>query len=103
MQLTIDSTEPLSKVAAVVGALYGVELVVSSGDTATAAPDGRRRKAAIAASTNAKRSAGRSRKGGGTKVDASIVRQWAVENGMTVSTRGQLPKAVLVAYNEQTS
>lgn len=100
MQLTIDSTEPLSKVAAVVGALYGVELVVSNGSTPAAAPDGRRRKAAIAASTNAKRSAGRSRKGG-TKVDASVVRQWAVEQGMTVSTRGQLPKAVLVAYSEQ--
>jgi hypothetical protein len=32
MQLTIDSTEPLDQVLAVVGALYGVRLVVSRED-----------------------------------------------------------------------
>lgn len=97
MLLTIDSTEPLAKVAAVVGALYGVELVVGGGTEV--ASSGRRRSRAIASSTTAKRSAGRARKGG-QKVDPKIVRQWAVDQGMTVSTRGQLPKAVLVAYSE---
>ena len=33
--------------------------------------------------------------------DAAVVRAWAQENGMTVSNRGQLPKAVLDAYHEQ--
>ena len=96
MQLTIDSSEPLRKVAAVVGALYGVELVVAS-DDAPAAPSGRRRSRAVAASTSTKRSSWRSR-GAGGPVDAKVVRQWAVDQGMTVSTRGQLPKAVLSAY-----
>lgn len=101
MQLTIDSTEPLSKVTTVVGALYGVDLVVSGSQSAgEPAHNGRRRKAAIAASKTARRSAGRARRNG-KRVDASVVRQWAVERGMTVSNRGQLPKSVLAAYNEQ--
>lgn len=95
MQITIDSGEPLAKVAAVVGALYGVELVVA-GETEASAP-GRRRSRAVAASTNAKAAAGRARRGG-KKTDPKVVRQWAVEQGLTVSTRGQLPKAVLTAY-----
>jgi hypothetical protein len=82
MQITIDSAEPLAKVAAVVGALYGVELVVAGSSPAPAVGAGRR--------------AARSRRG--AKVDPKIVRQWAVEQGFAVSTRGQLPKAVLTAY-----
>lgn len=112
MQLTIDSSESLTKVATVVGALYGVELVVAESGSAGSAPEPtaeatgtgsvRRRQAAIAASKAARRSAGRGKRAG-KRVDASVVRQWAVEQGLTVSNRGQLPKAVLSAYNEQHS
>lgn len=95
VQITIDSTEPLAKVTAVVGALYGVELVVS-GEPAPVTTS-RRRGRAAAAPASRKRSAGRSRRGG-DKPDAKAVRAWAVEQGLTVSTRGQLSKSVLDAY-----
>lgn len=102
MQITIDSGEPLAKVAAVVGALYGVELVVADGSAPAPAPSRRRGRSAATPSV-AKRSAGRARRSGGTKTDPKVIRQWAVEQGYTVSTRGQLPKAVLTAYAESNS
>ncbi|MHA3702754.1 Lsr2 family DNA-binding protein [Jatrophihabitans sp. YIM 134969] len=102
MQITIDSTEPLATVTAVVGALYGVELVVADGSGGTAAPaapsTGRRgRGGARVSAARTTRSSGRGRRSG-SRPDPKLVRQWAVEQGMTVSTRGQLPKAVLTAY-----
>lgn len=98
MLLTIDSSEPLAKVAAVVGALYGVELVVAEGSAPAASSSSRRRGSRSSGTTAAKRSSSRRSRGGTPSVDARTVRQWAVERGLTVSSRGQLSKAVLDAY-----
>jgi hypothetical protein len=97
VQLTIDSSEPLADVAKVVGALYGVELVVADGSEP---PAPSRRGGRSGASSRSGRSSRRSRspRGQAAKVDAKVVRQWAVSQGMTVSSRGQLSRAVLDAY-----
>ena len=97
VQITIDSTEPLEKVTAVVGALYGVELVVAAGSAS--APTGRRGRSARVPAAAPTRSAARGRRRRGTH-DPKAVRRWAVEQGLAVSSRGQLPKAVLTAYAE---
>lgn len=100
MQLTIDSSEPLSKVTTVLGALYGVELVVAEGSQIPTGSSRSRRETSNGTTSSTRRPAKRNRSAN-RRVDASVVRQWALEQGLTVNSRGQLPKAVLAAYNEQ--
>ena len=91
MQLTIDSAEPLDQVLAVISAVYQVPVVASS----TTAP-----VASQPARSAAKRTT-RPRKTAATrtaKIDPSTVRAWARDHGITVNRRGQLPEAVVKAY-----
>lgn len=39
--------------------------------------------------------------GAGADVDIAAVRQWAVDNGYAVNTRGRIPAAILAAYDER--
>lgn len=98
MQLTIDSAEPLEHVLRVVGSLYGTELSVAPGPTASATQKAaakaparkRRRKAAVRTST-AKRAAG-------PTASAADVRAWARAQGHAISSRGSIAADVTRAY-----
>jgi hypothetical protein len=104
----------------VLGALYGVTLVVSSDqpnasvrDTTSASKpsNGKKtprkkaaavRKARPAASTKArsaapKRETSQRSTGSGSPTNAEV-RSWARQNGFTVSARGRLPASVMTAY-----
>jgi hypothetical protein len=118
LKLTLDSSEPLEDAVRVLGALYGVTLVVSSHQHDPSEPDtngarkpsngpkaARRkpaaaRKARPAASTNARSASskrGSSPRSAGSPSNAEV-RSWARQHGFTVSDRGRLPASVLAAY-----
>lgn len=112
MKLTVDSSEPLEDAMRVLGALYGVTLVISS-----EAPDGkapaqpRTRRRTRAAPTKSRTGApagagvaGQSRKGTAARSAGSAsnaeVRAWARRTGLTVRDRGRVPASVLNAYRD---
>lgn len=114
VKLTVDSSEPLEDAMRVLGALYGVTLIVSNADgetnapsktniaarsesTATRNPGSAKKRTSRAASTRAKRSAVRPAAGSPSPSNAEI-RTWARQNGFTVSDRGRLPASVLTAF-----
>jgi len=126
LRLTLDSSEPLEDAMRVLGALYGVTLVVSPEDQ-----DGTR-PARKTASTPGKKSANKPAGNKKTVNRASVakkarpvmpstktaasrpeqktvrrsvgassnaeVRSWARRNGLAVSDRGRLPASVVAAY-----
>jgi hypothetical protein len=127
LKLTLDSTEPLEDAMRVLGALYGVTLVVSPAEqdgtrsaSATASKPSRKSASKPASSqkmVNSARSAAKkaqpvasSTRAGKPRskqktpqrsVGASSnaeVRSWARRNGFTVSDRGRLPASVVTAY-----
>jgi Lsr2 len=104
VQLSIDSTEPLDKVLAVVGALYGVELSVAAPVESAAPPNDRPNAdtAQVEATGKALRKrqpeARASRRAQAAKPDPVAVRTWARTNGHEVSNRGRVPATVLAAY-----
>jgi hypothetical protein len=59
-------------------------------------PSGQGSRKPAAASNG--RSRGSGRRSGGSGVDVSAVRAWAAENGIEVSTRGRIAKAVIEQY-----
>ena len=83
MKVTIDSSEPLTDVLRVVGAVYGVELAVSGDVAATATP-------------------AKAKRGGRARRTAAVtngeLRSWARQNGFAVSGRGRVPATVVSAY-----
>ena len=103
MQVTIDSTESLDEVLAVLSTMFGTRIVpdpadaaTTSGTAAPAAPG----KTAKAVKT-ARSAAGSKRPVSSKKtpaVDASAVRAWARGQGTTVTERGALPKKLIAAY-----
>ncbi len=110
MQLTIDSTEPLESVLAVLGSVYQVQLSAAARSdaptpsepaptaktkTGTRSPGG-----AAKSSTAAASGSGRRRSTSSPTADSSAVRAWARDNDIAVSVRGQLPTAVLDAYRD---
>jgi len=107
VQVSFDSTEPLDQVLAVLGAVYNTPLAASSGgqEQAVAAPrrearSGRRTRTPVEAAPQPA-TAGRSRRSGRAipaRVDVTAARAWAREQGIIVSSRGQLAAAVLAAY-----
>jgi hypothetical protein len=132
MKLTLDSTEPLEDAMRVLGALYGVTLVVSpdeksgtrSANSTASTPQrksaskpasGQKRvnsarsatKKVRAVAPSAKAATPRSRQRTAQRsVDASSnaeVRSWARQNGFTVSDRGRLPASVVTAYRNAKS
>jgi hypothetical protein len=132
LKLTLDSSEPLEDAMRVLGALYGVTLVVSPDDqdgtrsarktatkpgkksaskpagskgTVNRAPSAARQARPVVPST--KTAAARSKqKTARRSVNASSnaeVRSWARQNGFTVSDRGRLPASVVTAYRNTQS
>jgi hypothetical protein len=116
VKLTVDSSEPLEDAMRVLGALYGVTLVVASdgSDVAGAEQDARkpadkragRRPAAARKTRPAARAsdavARKPKQGTAARLAGSPssaeVRSWARDNGMTVSDRGRVPASVMTAY-----
>jgi hypothetical protein len=101
VQLTIDSAEPLDRVLAVIGALYGVELTTPELPAAKArSVSAIAAEKAAAARTPRSRSATtrRPRRASATKPDPASVRAWAKANGHDVNDRGRVPAGVTDAY-----
>lgn len=109
LRLTVDSSEPLEDAIRVLGALYGVTLVVSNegpgAPTSTQQLKPRAKRVATkpqtragVAGTEAKRSRrGASARSAGTASNAEV-RSWARHAGLAVSDRGRLPASVMTAY-----
>jgi hypothetical protein len=118
LKLTLDSSEPLEDAMRVVGALYGVTLVVSSDEQDASKPapknatkrakteTSRRRTSPVKKSASkapaTQADAGKSQKKAASRPASSpsnvAVRSWARQNGLMVSDRGRVPAAVLDAY-----
>jgi hypothetical protein len=107
LKLTLDSTEPLQDAMRVLGALYGVTLIVSSDeqDAREPAKSRSRRSPARKARTDApaaEANAGKSKRKAALRLPVppsnAEVRSWARHNGFTVSDRGRLPTSVMTAY-----
>jgi hypothetical protein len=119
LKLTLDSSEPLEDAMRVVGALYGVTLVVSAYEAddrpsvdqekvaaeRTKQPVGRKRAADRAARTGASarvRAVDTTAAGspGPASTSNAEVRSWARERGLTISDRGRIPASVVAAYRD---
>ena len=91
LRLTVDSSEPLEDAIRVLGALYGVTLVVSNegpgAPTSTQQLKPRAKRVATKPQTRA----------AGTASNAEV-RSWARHAGLAVSDRGRLPASVMTAY-----
>jgi hypothetical protein len=117
VKITLDSAEPLEDAIRVLGAMYGVRLVVSSSQDATrpvedvaskrSASQVQNRKhsgsknarsAAAKAAAGSRGSKRRSVSGAGGRPSNAVVRAWARENGLAVSDRGRVPGSVVAAY-----
>ena len=118
MKITLDSTEPLEDALRVLGAMYGVQLVVAGDQKATrpvehsvskttSSPNGQNRKrsgskrsrtAAAKAGASSGRSKRRSVSGAGDRPTNAEVRAWARDNGLTVRDRGRVAGSVMAAY-----
>ena len=126
MKLTLDSSEPLEDAMRVVGALYGVTLVLSSDGQAPSKPASRnatkptnsrrtgtaskrssapRAVRAVAPATDAKATQSKQRtaqRSTGAPGNAEL-RSWARQNGFTVKDRGRVPASVVTAYRNAQS
>lgn len=118
MQLTIDSSESLEDAMRVLGALYGVRLVLATGNEVTpqravvarATPAADRPERATRARTTrtARRKSGktaparrrRASKQAVVPTSTADIRTWARQNGLTVSDRGRISSSVLSAYRD---
>jgi hypothetical protein len=105
VQLTIDSSESIDRVLAVIGALYGVELATT--EVQAAKPPARtrpvsrtaaRKTAAPGKPSSRKATARPPRRTSPAKPDAGLVRAWAKANGHELSDRGRVPAHVTAAY-----
>jgi hypothetical protein len=125
VRLTIDSSEPLDDAMRVLGALYGVRLVIAGDNdaavaTSTGASRGTTRTATRKSATRRREellAAPRSAAGAGTRAAPARkrvsregrspaspanaeIRASARDHGMTVSGRGRIPGKVMTAYRE---
>ena len=125
MKITLDSTESLEDAIRVLGAMYGVQLVVSGDEPGStklvekrasrpSATRGKARKRASAANRaqpdvagTAAAGADRSNPKTVTGPDGSPsnaeVRSWARRNGLAVSGRGRVAGSVMAAYRSANS
>lgn len=111
MKLTVDSSEPLEDALRVVGALYGVTIVVSENGS-TASQTTRKRTTQPRNGTSgpnkrprtvvADKPAGKARKPSGARGVAqptnAEVRSWARDAGLSINGRGRVPASVMAAY-----
>jgi hypothetical protein len=119
LKLTLDSSEPLEDAMRVLGALYGVTMVLSTDeeDASKTARENGRKPASSKTTARRKPSAARQARPVAPATDAHAaqstqataprsagspsnaeVRSWARQNGLTVSDRGRVPASVLTAY-----
>lgn len=104
MQLTIDASEPLDRVLAAVGALYGVSLTVTSEGDGTEPPAAAAAPANGGSGRRGRRPRRTDRSGQparrGTRPATAQVREWAREQGMAISPRGRLSESLITAYQQ---
>ncbi len=103
MQLTIDSSEPLDHVLAVIGAIYQAPIAAGVAPPVGSSPPEELAPTELAATK--KKTATRTRKTGSTparSVEPAAVRAWARAHGITVGGHGQIPEAVVKAYQTAT-
>jgi hypothetical protein len=113
VKLTVDSSEPLQDTLRVLGALYGVTLVVSPATengarpAAQAATKGSKRSVARARRSRELVSESRAAKSKRMNAETSVgpvtnadVRAWARETCITVRDRGRVPSSVVDAYRQ---
>jgi len=105
VQLTIDSGDPLDRVLAVIGALYGVELstpelpAAKPAAKARSVPPTTARKSAAARAPRSRKATTRPpRRTSAAKPDPGLVRAWAKATGHEVNDRGRVPAEVTAAY-----
>jgi hypothetical protein len=111
LKLTVDSSESLDDALRVVGALYGVTLVVSDDGRNTSKRPHRRttkpkqgsvgtnpRTRVAVADTGAGRSRKRKAVASAEVPSNAEVRSWARRTGLSVSDRGRVPASVMAAY-----
>jgi hypothetical protein len=119
LKLTLDSSEPLEDTMRVVGALYGVTLVISTDDQTASTPARKRanrtttrkrtarrkpsaakatRPVAPAADTDAAQTKQENARVSAGSPSNADIRSWAREHGLTVSDRGRVPASVVAAY-----
>ena len=109
MRLTLDSSEPLQDAIRVLGALYGVTLVVANHGSVPNEPTQQPTSRPKRSATQPRNGAGvahavakRSRRGTAASSAAAAsnaeVRAWARQAGVTVSDRGRVPESVMSAY-----
>jgi hypothetical protein len=113
VKLTVDSNEPLEDAIRVVGALYGVTLVVareglegmkptqpsSSKPKKRSATTKPRRRAGVAAHAGS-RKAQTTPAGSASTPSSADIRSWAQHTGLSVRGRGRVPASVLTAYQD---
>ncbi len=108
MKISFDSNDALQDVIRVVEAAYGVSLQVGDDTTSKAAarPTASRQRSARGRKGGrpAGKSASPARRGGRRAAKRSAspaqIREWAREQGHTVSATGRIPSAVVAAYQE---
>jgi Lsr2 len=105
VQLTIDSAEPLDRVLAVIGALYGVKLttpelpaVKPAAKTRSVSPIKAEKTAAARTPRSRTATTQPPRRAPATKPDPASVRAWAKANGHNVNDRGPMPAKLTDAY-----
>jgi hypothetical protein len=113
VKVTIDSTEPLADAIRVIGALYNVTLAQvdeppvpgTRADSAkparrpTATTNGSSRRGATKGSTRRKDAVKPTRSSReAAAASTADIRQWALDHGHAVSSRGTLPASVKAAY-----
>jgi hypothetical protein len=119
VKLTVDSSEPLEDAMRVLGALYGVTLVVANPDgdagastdsyanrssnseaKSKAGPAKRKRAASGRSRATRARQSSAGQPAGSQSPSNAEIRAWARQNGFTVSDRGRLPASVLTAFRQ---
>ncbi len=110
VQLTIDSTEPLESVLAVLGSVYQVDLTAGAqpeasnvsipASTVKAKRSARAPGRAAESSTGSAGGSRRGRSNSQEAADSSAVRAWAREHDVAVSVRGRIPASLRSAYRD---
>jgi hypothetical protein len=102
VKVTIDSSESLSDVLRVLGAVYDVTLTVSEKEpaTATVTPPAESSPAPAPEKVRARRARKKLAAAPAASASNEEIRAWALENGVTVSNRGRLPGRVVAAYQD---
>jgi len=101
VQLTIDSSESIDKVLPAVGAMFGVEVQVSSSSTATgtaAREETRPTRGRRNATKRTPQKSATTRARASKSDDSALVREWALANGYHVADRGRISAAIRDAY-----